>query len=122
MTRNGAEKYGRFSTDSHNSVIFLGVLVSKDQEIKKNIYFLLSVQQCLGPKFPGSLLSLTDLCVNVMGHMDSPVKILMLVNYLHLHLASRHVITKFQETFTIKEFYRKLLPFLQFFRALGSVL
>ena len=39
LTRNGAEKYGRFSTDSHNSVIFLGVLVSKDQEIKKTYIF-----------------------------------------------------------------------------------
>jgi len=50
LTRNGAEKYGRFSTDSHNSVIFLGVLVSKDQEIKKKHIFFAFSSAMLGPK------------------------------------------------------------------------
>jgi hypothetical protein len=41
----------------------------------------------LGPEMSWDPLSLTDSCVNVIGHTDIPEKILMLVNYLHDYIS-----------------------------------
>jgi hypothetical protein len=84
----------------------------------KSIYFLLSVQQCLGPKCPGILYPWL-IRVSMLSAIRTFLRKSWCLSITYMITSpSRHVVTKFQETFRIKEFYRKLLPFFYSFSGL----